>query len=124
MKIYKDSDYVTTYLNCRTAKVSNNGTEYICLSCHNPLKANTLPSLVVVNGLEVDEIPHQIEELNSLESVFISRRIPFMKILALPRGKQKAVHGCVVNVPIEPEQFVSILPRVPSSETFITVRVK
>ena len=123
VKNYKLTDY-EAHLNCRTVKISYNGIEYICSSCHKALKAKKVPNLAVVNGLEVDEIPHQIDELNSLEAVFISRRIPFMKILALPRGKQKAVHGCVVNVPIEPEQLVSILPRVPFSETFITVRVK
>ena len=83
-----------------------------------------MPVLAVANGLQLDDVPSQLEELNSLECVFIARRIPFMKLLALPRGKQKAIHGCVVNVPIEPEQIASILPRVPSSETFIAVKVK
>ena len=58
---------------------------------------------------------HMNKDLNALETVFISRRIPFMKIRALPRGKQRAMH--------EPEQLVSVLPRVPSPETFIPVKV-
>jgi hypothetical protein len=47
-----------------------------------------------------------------------------MKLLALPRGRQKAVHGCVVNIPIDPSQITSVLPRVPSAETMITVKLK
>ena len=47
-----------------------------------------------------------------------------MKLLGLPRGKQKAIHGCVVNVPVEPDQSVAVLPRVPSPDTVIPVRLK
>ena len=122
VKIYKINEYPESNFN--TAKISFDGEEYVCMSCHKSMKAKMMPSLAVVNGLHLDEIPQQLAQLNSLESVFIARRIPFMKILVLPRGKQKAIHGCVVNVPIEPEQLVSVLPQVPTSETFITVKVK
>jgi len=40
----------------------------------------------------------------------------------LPRGKQKAVHGCVVNVPVDPDETCS-LPRLPQSAT-LTVKLK
>lgn len=59
----------------------------------------------VANSLTLDDIPEGLKELSTLESTLIS------KILALPRGKQKAVHGCVVNVPVNPEETCSILPR-------------
>ena len=78
----------------------------------------------VANGLQLDDIPQQLHELTSLEVIFIARRIPFMKLLGLPRGKQKAIHGCVVDVPVEPEQAVAVLPRVPSPDTVIPVRLK
>jgi hypothetical protein len=47
-----------------------------------------------------------------------------MKLLALPRGKQRAVHGCVVYIHVESTESVSVLPRVPSSDTFIPVKLK
>lgn len=74
-----------------------------------------MPVQAVTNSLSLDDIPETLKDLSTLESTLISKRIPFMKILALPRGKQKAVHGCVVNVPVNPEETCSILPRLPSS---------
>ena len=94
------------------------------MSCHQSVKAKKMPPPAVANGLQLDEIPQQLAELNSFESVFVARQIPVIKILALPCGRQKAIHGCEVNIPIEPEQLASVLPQVPTSETFITVKVK
>ena len=108
---------------CRTNKLSSDSNEYICTNCRNSLKKGQLPAMSVANGLQLDDIPQQLHELTSLEVIFIARRIPFMKLLGLPRGKQKAIHGCVVNVPVEPEQAVAVLPRVPSPDTVIPVRL-
>lgn len=77
-----------------------------------------MPVQAVANSLSLDDIPEQLGDLSTLESTLISRRI------ALPRGKQKAVHGCVVNVPVNPEETCSILPRLPPSSTCITVKLK
>jgi hypothetical protein len=67
------------------------------------LKRNTLPIQAVANSLQLDDMPEQLNGLSTLECTLISKCIPFMKILALPCGKQKAIHGCVVNVPVNPE---------------------
>lgn len=63
--------------------------------CKRSFKKNELPSRTMCNNLQLDEIPQELKDLISLDVVFISRRIPFMKLLALPRGKRKGVHGCV-----------------------------
>lgn len=76
------------------------------------------------NNLQLEKNPQELKDLNSLEVAFISRRLPFMKLLALRRGKQKCVHGCVVNIPVEPEDSVSILPRVASSASIVLVKLK
>ena len=110
--------------NCKTGYISVDGKEYICSSCRLSLKKNDLPALAVHNNLTVDEIPLQLQNLNSLEIAFIARRIPFMKLLALPRGKQNCVHGTVVNIPVEPEQCVSVLPPIPSSASMVMVKLK
>ena len=109
---------------CNTEKKSIDDEQYICKTCSWNLKRNILPPQAVANSLQLDEIPEQLSDLSTLESMLISKRIPFMKILALPRGKQKAIHGCVVNVPINPEETCSILPHVPSSTSCITVKLK
>ena len=117
-------EYQPLAQKCRTNKLSSDSNEYICTNCRNSLKKGQLPAMSVANGLQLDDIPQQLHELTSLEVIFIARRIPFMKLLGLPRGKQKAIHGCVVNVPVEPEQAVAVLPRVPSPDTVIPVRLK
>lgn len=76
--------------------------EYICSVCKRVLKKNELPSIAVCNNLQLDDTPQVLKDLNALEVSFVAKRIPFMKLLALPRGKQKSVHGCVVNIPVEP----------------------
>lgn len=76
------------------------------------------------NNLPLEEIPQDLKDLKSLEVAYISRRIPIMKLLALLKGKQKCVHGCVVNIPVEPEDSASILPTVPSSASMVLIKLK
>ena len=120
-KFLEQVDLIET---CRTSTFSADDKEYICSTCKTSILKGEVPALAVVNGLQLDEVPQTLADLNELESTFVARRIEFMKLLALPRGKQKAVHGCVVNVPVEPEKAVSILPRVSSPETMIPVKLK
>ena len=126
--LYKDEHFAKTdpdlLKKCITHRLSHNGSEYICQTCKNSLKASKLPSLAIANSLQLAELPSALTDLTQLEAVFISRRIPFMKLLALPRGKQRAIHGCVVNIPVVPEETASVLPRVPSPATFISVKLK
>ena len=119
---FKDTNEMVT--RCRTKKKSFDDNEYICKTCSNALKKGEMPNLAVANGLDLDEIPQQLLDLNTLEMVLISRRIPFMKLLALPRGKQRSIHGCVVNIPVEPEETLAVLPRMPSPDAFVTVKLK
>ncbi|VDI58300.1 Hypothetical predicted protein [Mytilus galloprovincialis] len=109
---------------CNTGKTNYNGECYICNTCSWNLKRNKLPAQAVANCLQLDPIPEQLKDLSNLECTFISTRLAFMKILALPRGKQKAIHGCVVNVPVNPEETCSVLPHLPSSSSCITVKLK
>ena len=41
----------------------------------------------------------------------ISLRIPFMQVRELPRGRQYSVNGNVVNVPVDSQPVVNVLPR-------------
>ena len=45
-------------------------------------------------------------DLNALELRLISIRIPFMKMVALPCGKQRCIHGLAINVPPNLTHFV------------------
>ena len=128
MILFHENDFSDTnkdlFDNCGTRKTSPDNNEYICSQCKRSLQKNELPSLAMFNNLQLKEIPKELKDFNSLEVAFISRRVPFMKLLALPRGTQTCVHNFVVNIPVEPEDSVSILPRVPSSASMVLVWLK
>ena len=58
-----------------------------------------MPVQAKANGLKLCEIPSELSRLNVLELRLICLRVPFMKMVALPAGKQKSIHGPAVNVP-------------------------
>ena len=62
--------------------------------------------------------------LNSLEVMLISKRIPFMKLVTLPKGKQIGIHGPAVNVPTNLDAICSILPRIPTETQLIPFKLK
>jgi hypothetical protein len=65
------------------------------------LKLGVLPAQAKANDLDLESIPIELSDLNQLEVHLISLRIPFMKMVALPCGKQRAIHGPAVNVPTD-----------------------
>ncbi len=77
--------------------------EWICHTCDSHLKRGHMPSIASANKLELQPIPTELVELNVLERQLIAKIVPFAKIVALPKGQQKAVHGAIVCVPSEVE---------------------
>ena len=68
--------------------------QWICKTCHNAVKHGVLPAQAKANNLGLDDIPVELSDLNSLEVSLISLQIPFMKMVALPCGKQCASCQC------------------------------
>ena len=54
----------------------------------------------------------------------ISLRIPFMKLLALPSGKQRCIHGPAVNVPSKLDSVCTLLPGLPNEASMIPLKLK
>ena len=98
--------------------------EWICHSCHDNLKMGEIPSIAVMNMLELSPIPPELSDLNILERHIIARYIPFAKIISLPKGQQKLIHGGVVCVPSEVESTVNALPRPSSQSQLLKVKLK
>ena len=71
-----------------------------------------------------EDIPAELSDLNVLEKRLISLRISFMKMVALPRGKQQAIHGPAVNVPTSLAPVRTLLPRLPSQVQVQLVALK
>ena len=98
--------------------------QWICKTCHNALKRGALPAQVKANSLDLDNIPDELSDLNPLEVRLISLRIPFLKMVALPCGKQRAIHGPAVNVPTDLTPVCTLLPRLPSQTQMVPMKLK
>ena len=70
---------------------SFNNQGWICRTCDSALMKGKMPIQAKANGLTLDEVPQELSDLNSLELRLISMRIPFMKMIALPRGQQRSI---------------------------------
>ena len=74
--------------------------------------------------MTLSQIPTELSCLNALEIRLISLRVPFMKMVALPSGKQRCIHGPAVNVPSKLESVCTVLPRLPSQSELIPLKLK
>jgi hypothetical protein len=81
-----------------------------------------MPAQSKANNLFFAPQPKELRNLNALEVRLLSLRIPFMKMIGLPRGRQHAIHGPVVNVPSNNHQACSALPRLPSESQLIPLK--
>ena len=50
--------------------------------------------------------------------------IPFMKMVALSSGKQRAIHGPAVNVPTDLTPVCTLLPRLPPQTRMVPMKLK
>ena len=99
-------------------------TEWICYNCHSYLSKEQMPPQAFANNMMLEEIPEVLRKLNVLERQLVAMRIPFMKLLSLPRGGQKGVKGPVVNVPTDLTSVTTSLPRNIHDAQLIKVKLK
>ncbi|KAF0046105.1 hypothetical protein F2P81_002634 [Scophthalmus maximus] len=104
--------------------VTARGQLWVCYTCHYKIKKGEMPAESVKNNLGVDVIPEELACLNSLEQHLIALHIPFMKMLALPRGRQNGVHGPVTCVPANIVQTNNVLPRSNMEGSLLPVKLK
>ncbi|XP_063049297.1 uncharacterized protein LOC134443443 [Engraulis encrasicolus] len=97
---------------------------WICHTCHQKILSGTLPQESVTNNLELHAIPPELKCLNSLEQHLIAKNICFMKLLCLPRGRQRGCHGPCVCVPINSQTVTNVLPRDESDDKMIRIKLK
>ncbi|XP_038062442.1 uncharacterized protein LOC119732934, partial [Patiria miniata] len=97
---------------------------WICYTCHRKLLQNRIPAEACANNLALEDIPEELSCLNILEEHLIAINVAFMKMMALPRGGQNAVHGPVVCVPSNISETVTSLPRCGNNNQLIKVKLK
>ena len=125
---FKVSKYKKTNLHtleqCKIPH-SDKADDWICLPCHQSLKKDKVPVLSVHgNNLKPIEMPENLNELNTLEQFLITPVLPFMKIIALPKGSQQGMHGPVVCVAADIKKTVERLPRPIDDSGLIKVKLK
>ena len=59
-----------------------------------------------------------------MEVHIICKRILFMKLVKLPRGKQKGIKGAAVNVPADLGPACNLLPRILADVHIISLKLK
>ena len=79
--------------------VCSDSKQWVYKTCDSALTRGNMPLQAKANGLQLQPIPPELSSLNALELRLILLRIPFMKMVALPSGKQCCNHGPAVNVP-------------------------
>src|SRR4029434_6369578 len=97
---------------------------WICYTCDRKIFAGRMPAQSVANNLHLEAIPSQLQCLNSLEQHLIAKHIPFMKLLALPKGGQNGCHGPVVCVPSNVNQVTTMLPRNDGNDLMLRIKLK
>ncbi|XP_071953105.1 uncharacterized protein [Antedon mediterranea] len=103
---------------------SARGKQWICKTCHLTLKRGKMPTQAKANNLSLTDQPRALTNLNALELRLICQRVPFMKMVGLPRGKQHGIHGPAVNVPAKLDTVCSLFPRLPSETQLIPMKFK
>ncbi|XP_058478094.1 uncharacterized protein LOC131449268 [Solea solea] len=103
---------------------SPRGQLWICCTCHDKINRKKTPPECVVNNLGVHPVPPELACLNNLEQHLIALHIPFMKVLALPKGGQNGVHGPVTCVPANIVETNNLLPRSNMEGSLLRVKLK
>ena len=83
-----------------------------------------MPVQAKANGLQLCEVPPELSDLNPLELRFICLSLPFMKMVALPSGKQRSIHGPAVNVPSKVDTICNVLPCLPCQTELVPIKLK
>ncbi|XP_062573153.1 uncharacterized protein LOC134235086, partial [Saccostrea cucullata] len=96
---------------------------WICYTCHRKILSGKAPPEAAANNMTLEDIPPELANLNSLEQHLIALHIPFMKIMALPHGGQRNVHGPVICVPSDMRKNSS-LPKQEDDNLLLRVKLK
>ena len=101
--------------------------EFICIHCRNSLrqKKPKMPDQACANGLKLDDIPQDLQEISTIERRIISLRLPFLTILVVRKyGAHYKVNGPPVNVPTTLNQVIDMLPRMPQQLQIHPLKLK
>ena len=84
-----------------------------------------MPDQASANGLELHNIPQELDGITLLECRLVAKCIPFLTILLMKRyGGHYKVNGPCVNVPTQLDQVLKILPHMPNELQLHPLKLK
>ena len=84
-----------------------------------------MPDQACANGLKLDDIPQDLQEISTIERRIISLRLPFLTILVMLKyGAHYKVNGPPVNVPTTLNQVIDMLPHMPQQLQIHPLKLK
>ncbi len=86
-------------------QIKLNSTSYICISCLNIINENKPPLYQIPYIIHRNKIIPLVQKLTQLKKRFISPRFTFVQIYKLQRYMQYKMHGIVINVFANVDQF-------------------
>ena len=93
-------------------KPDTNGKYWICITCNKYFEERKLPRLALCQQLDFPPLDVRLAKLSPLEEQLCSPRIAFLRIKPLQSpDNQAGLVGNVVNVPIDVEETLHVLPR-------------
>ena len=96
------ADVLQKVFSADLSYISTDGKQWIRKTCDRALMRGSMPLQAKANGLQLREVPPELSGLNALELRLICLRVPFMKMVALPSGKQRSIHGPAVIQKLTP----------------------
>ena len=97
---------------------------YAAKTAYNKKKTK-MPDQACANGLQLHDIPQDLQNIMPLERRVISPQIPSITILIMRQyGGHYKVNGPPVNVPATLDQIIDILPHMPSDLQLHPIKLK
>lgn len=96
-----------------------------CSTCKSSIDKHKIPQLSSSNGFKYPEYPNHLPDLGVIAERLVSPRLPFMQIrrLRYQQGTYKII-GQVINVPVDVNNMVNMLPRALDDDFTINVNIK
>ncbi|XP_040068216.1 uncharacterized protein LOC120841390, partial [Ixodes scapularis] len=97
----------------------------LCSTCIQSVHKCHIPHLSSSNGYVYPPKPAHLPQLNAVSERLISPRIPFMQLRRLMHGAgQHGIKGPVVNVCVDVDDMVTMLPRAIEQDRALNVHLK
>ncbi|XP_044599366.1 uncharacterized protein LOC123275348 [Cotesia glomerata] len=97
----------------------------LCNTCYQAIGRKVIPIMSTYNGFKYEERPEVLPPLDLISERLVSPRVPFMQIRRLRHVHgQYGIYGQIINVPVEVNNMVKLLPRNVDDDYCINVHIK